>query len=81
MSVRFPGERREYEKEDERPQLKPPLPTIEGVAPSCLRISSVEDRNILEYLGERFPRIDAKTWIERMRRGRVVDESGNPLGP
>jgi len=61
--------------------LKPPLPTIEGVAPSCLRISSVEDRNILEYLGERFPGIEAKTWIERMIRGRVVDGSGNPLGP
>jgi tRNA pseudouridine32 synthase/23S rRNA pseudouridine746 synthase len=81
VSARFSGERREYGKEDERPQLKPPLPTIEGVAPSCLRISSAEDRNILEYLGERFPRIDAKTWIDRMNGGRVVDEFGNPLGP
>ncbi len=75
------GERRECVKENERFQLKPPLPTIEGVAPSCLRMSCPEERNILEYLGERFPRIDAKTWIERMRRGRVVDGSGNPLTP
>jgi len=73
--------RNEYDREEKRPRLKPPLPTIEGVSPSCLRLPSTEDRNILEYLGERFPKIEAKTWIERMRRGRVVDGSGNPLNP
>ncbi len=61
--------------------MKAPLPTIEGVAPSCLRLSCPTGRNILEYLGERFPGIEARIWIERMRRGRVVDERGNPLDP
>lgn len=61
--------------------MKPPLPTIEGVAPSCLRLSCATDRNILEYLGERFPRMSAEVWIDRMKKGRVVDERGNRLTP
>ncbi len=61
--------------------MKVPLPTIEGVGPSCLRISCSPGRNILEYLKERFPRVESAVWIERMGRRQVVDENGVPLGP
>lgn len=58
-----------------------PLPTIEGVGPSCLRLSCGPQTNIIEYLKERFPKIPSSIWISRMNKGRVVDENGIPLRP
>ena len=59
--------------------LNIPLPTVDGIGPSCLRISRGSGQNILEYLEERFPEVRAATWISRMSRGEVVDENGTPL--
>ncbi|HBL24513.1 MAG TPA: pseudouridine synthase [Deltaproteobacteria bacterium] len=58
-----------------------PLPTVEGVGPSCLRISCSSGRNILEYLKERFPKVTSASWISRMNKGQVVDEKGVPIKP
>ena len=57
-----------------------PLPTVEGIGPSRVRIPAGPWKNILEYLEERFPKVQSATWISRMRKGEVVDEHGIPLG-
>jgi tRNA pseudouridine32 synthase/23S rRNA pseudouridine746 synthase len=36
---------------------------------------------VLDCLCARFPAIDREVWLERMRRGRVLDEQGQALGP
>jgi len=59
--------------------MKTPLPTVEGIGPSCLRVSRGSEQNILEYLEERFPKVRSATWISRMSKGEVVDENGTPL--
>ena len=56
-----------------------PLPTVEGVGPSCVRVSRCPGKSILEYLAGRFPKVEASTWISRMERGEVVDDGGTPL--
>jgi tRNA pseudouridine32 synthase / 23S rRNA pseudouridine746 synthase len=58
-----------------------PLPTVEGVGPSCVRISRCPGQSILEHLTERFPNVERATWISRMERGEVVDENGISLKP
>jgi tRNA pseudouridine32 synthase / 23S rRNA pseudouridine746 synthase len=59
--------------------LNTPLPTVEGIGPSCLRLPDGPWKNILEYLEERFPNVKSATWISRMSKGEVVDERGIPL--
>lgn len=61
--------------------MKKPLPTVDGIGPSCLRVPAGPWRNILEYLQQRFRKIEPETWVSRMERGEVVDEHGAPLGP
>lgn len=58
-----------------------PLPTRNGVGPSCLRISGATNQTLIEYLQERFPKMNPALWIARMREGRVVDGSGTRLMP
>ena len=36
---------------------------------------------MLDYLTVKFPRIPATTWLDRMRRGLVIDRDGHPLDP
>jgi tRNA pseudouridine32 synthase / 23S rRNA pseudouridine746 synthase len=57
-----------------------PLPTVDGIGPSCVRIPAGPWKNTLEYLEERFPKVKPATWISRMEKGHVVDEHGMPLG-
>ena len=56
-----------------------PLPTIDGIGPSCVRVSCGAGRTILEYLTERFPGVERLTWVSRLSRGEVVGEKGVPL--
>ncbi len=56
-----------------------PLPTIEGIAPSRARVRGGPWRNMLEFLENRFPAMNSATWIERMGKGKVVNENGIPL--
>ena len=60
--------------------MNAPLPLIEGVAPSRQRLPAGPWKTVLEFLAERFPAVGRAAWLERMRRGLVVDEWGARLG-
>jgi tRNA pseudouridine32 synthase / 23S rRNA pseudouridine746 synthase len=59
-----------------RASMKTPLPTVEGIGPSCLTLRGGEWKNVLEFLEDHFPDVKRATWIARMERGEVVDENG-----
>ena len=57
-------------------ELKPPLPMVEGVGPSCQWLPPGQWETVLDFLRERFPDVETATWLARMRKGQVVDETG-----
>ncbi len=66
-----------------RPREKPPgkslsapLPTKDGVGPSCVALPPGPWGSIDEFLAERFAAIPAETWRARMQQGELVDEHG-----
>ena len=59
------------------PQL--PLPTRDGVGPSCVGLSSGPWPTIAEFLIERFPAITRQAWLERIEANDVIDEHGVPV--
>ncbi|RZL90209.1 MAG: pseudouridine synthase [Variovorax sp.] len=58
---------------------KLPLPTRDGVGPSCVGLPPGPWSTIAEFLVERFPAIPRATWEGRMRAQEVVDEHGVPV--
>jgi tRNA pseudouridine32 synthase/23S rRNA pseudouridine746 synthase len=38
-------------------------------------------KTVLDFLKEQFPRVDVETWIRRMARGEVMDETGHRVDP
>ena len=60
---------------------KAPLPIREGVSPSYVWLSGGPWNNMLAFLEDRFPDVDAATWIARMDKGEVVDANGMQLHP
>ena len=52
---------------------------VEGVGPSCVRLPSGPWKTIIDFLNERYHRVDLATWIARMAKGQVVDETGLQL--
>ncbi|AMM25209.1 pseudouridine synthase [Variovorax sp. PAMC 28711] len=56
-----------------------PLPTREGVGPSCVGLTPGPWPTIADFLVERFPAIPRTTWAARMAAGTVVDEHGAPV--
>ncbi|MDP3139959.1 MAG: pseudouridine synthase [Burkholderiaceae bacterium] len=65
------------------PAVRPPLPlpTREGVGPSCVGLPAGHWSTITDFLTAHFPAIARQTWIERMQRGDVVDERGGAVTP
>jgi tRNA pseudouridine32 synthase / 23S rRNA pseudouridine746 synthase len=61
--------------------LKSPLPTLEGVAPSRQTLPAGAWATVLDFLAERHALVGVETWVERMRRGEVLDERGARLTP
>lgn len=61
--------------------MKAPLPTVEGVGPSSIRLPAGRWATVLDFLSERFPGVGVAEWESRMRGGRVVDERGLRLRP
>ncbi|WP_211465195.1 RluA family pseudouridine synthase [Collimonas silvisoli] len=59
----------------------PPLPIVDGVAPSYLWLPAGDWPNLLEFLVQRFPAVDSVDWVARMARGEVVDGNGLRLAP
>lgn len=62
--------------------LRPPLPTVEGVAPSRQTLPAAGRwATVLDFLSERHASVGFETWAARMREGRVVDEAGRRVTP
>ncbi len=56
-----------------------PLPIRNGVAPSYLWLPDGDLPPLLTFLTQRFPDVAPAVWIERLRKGEVVDSHGLPL--
>lgn len=56
-------------------------PPIDGLAASRLQLPPGPWATVLDALCARFPVVDRATWLDRMARGRVLDDQGRPLGP
>ncbi|MDT5295056.1 MAG: tRNA pseudouridine32 synthase / rRNA pseudouridine746 synthase [Acidobacteriota bacterium] len=56
--------------------MKPPLPVIDGVGPSCRWLPAGPWKTVLDFLTERYPGVEVRTWTARMQKGQVVDETG-----
>jgi tRNA pseudouridine32 synthase/23S rRNA pseudouridine746 synthase len=56
-----------------------PLPIIDGVSPSSQWLPAGHWKTILDFLIERFPKVDDTTWLSRMAKGELVDETGRRL--
>ena len=56
-----------------------PLPTREGVSPSCVVLPIGPWTTIREFLVQRFPGISVETWAARIQAGEVRDEQGVPV--
>ncbi len=57
--------------------LKPP--TRNGVGPSCVGLPAGPWPTLLDFLAERFPQVARQTWLDRLARGDVVREGGQPI--
>lgn len=61
----------------EKPPSRPlPLPTRDGVGPSCVSLPEGPWPTISAFLAERFTAIPPASWEARLRAGDVVDEHG-----
>jgi tRNA pseudouridine32 synthase/23S rRNA pseudouridine746 synthase len=61
-----------------RPQPSP-LPTRDGVAPSYAWLPEGAWPDLLSWLVERFPHLDASILEDRLKRGEIVDEAGRVM--
>ena len=60
---------------------KNPLPTRNGVGPSCIVLPQGPWKTIEEFLIDRFPGVSSATWQHRIQQGEVLDEHGAPITP
>lgn len=58
-----------------------PIPTREGVSPSCIALPAGTWRTILDFLAERLPIVSRENWIGRMEAGDVLRGNGRPVAP
>jgi tRNA pseudouridine32 synthase/23S rRNA pseudouridine746 synthase len=58
-----------------------PLPMIDGVSPSSHWLPAGHWKTMLDFLNERFPAIATSTWISRMAKGELIDDTGMCLTP
>ena len=56
-------------------------PAIDGLAASRLQLPPGAWATVLDCLCERFPAVSRNTWLDRMARGRVLDDAGRPVTP
>ncbi|MBC8057288.1 MAG: pseudouridine synthase [Rhizobiales bacterium] len=64
-----------------KPRRALPLPTRNGVGPSCVALPAGPWPTIAAFLAQRFPTIAASVWAERIAGGEVVDEHGIAVTP
>lgn len=58
-----------------------PLPTLEGLSPSCVALPPGPWTTVLDFFCERFALVSREDWIARMRAGRVMDAQGQVVSP
>ena len=58
-----------------------PLPTKDGVGPSCVALPPGPWTTVSDFLTERFPAVSVATWQARMQQGELVDERGVAVTP
>jgi tRNA pseudouridine32 synthase / 23S rRNA pseudouridine746 synthase len=58
-----------------------PLPTKNGVGPSCIVLPLGPWPTIAEFLIERFPGVTEQAWQHRINQSEVLDEHGTPITP
>lgn len=58
-----------------------PLPTKDGVGPSCVALPEGAWPTMVDFLAHQFPAVSASTWVQRMLSGDVVDDRGSPIRP
>jgi tRNA pseudouridine32 synthase/23S rRNA pseudouridine746 synthase len=56
-------------------------PAIDGLAASTLQLPPGPWATVLDGLCDRFPAVPRATWLDRMARGRVLDDAGRAIGP
>lgn len=56
-----------------------PLPTRDGVGPSCVALPEGPWTTIADFLVDRFAAIPRSTWEARIRAGEVIDEHAVPV--
>lgn len=61
------------------PSFRPP--TRNGIGPSCVVLPAGDWPNLIAFLTTRFPAVTRPTWLERMARGDVIAEQGEPVTP
>jgi tRNA pseudouridine32 synthase / 23S rRNA pseudouridine746 synthase len=62
-------------------QMKAPLPTVAGVGPSCQWLPAGGWKTVLDFFKEQYPLVDVETWMTRMAKGEVMDETGRRVDP
>ncbi len=58
-----------------------PLPTKDGVGPSCVALPPGPWATLGDFLIDRFPAVSAATWQARVQQGELVDEQGVAVTP
>jgi tRNA pseudouridine32 synthase/23S rRNA pseudouridine746 synthase len=61
--------------------LTAPLPIVAGIGPSSQWLPAGNWKTVLEFLIDQYAGVPNETWILRMAKGEVVDETGQPLHP
>ena len=56
-------------------------PPLDGLPASTLQLPPGPWATVLDGLCARFPAVSRAQWLDRMARGRVLDDAGQPLGP
>ena len=56
-------------------------PDLDGLAASTLQLPPGDWTTVLDCLCDRFPAVPRPAWLDRMARGRVLDDAGQWIGP
>ena len=67
-----------------RPPKSPHIPARHGVSASCVALPHAKGSAwplLLDFLAERLNMVDRAAWAERLARGEVLDDTGQPLPP
>ncbi|MGI9218580.1 MAG: pseudouridine synthase [Hydrogenophaga sp.] len=67
-----------------RPPRNPLIPMRHGVSASCVALpqppaGTAPWASVLDFLAQRLSRVDRAAWAERLARGEVLDELGQPV--